>query len=1291
MNEDPSIQAASYASGPALGGYDILGEIGHGGMGVVYRAFDRARGALVALKTMRMPGPAALHRFKREFRSLADVAHPNLVTLYELISDGRDWFIVMEFVEGVSFLEYVHQGAGLPRPPALTSMASGAPSPADEPTVSAALPRDDPESTARDQSSELQASTPGSPGSAGSAEPLELNAVQRARLRKALRQLAEGVAALHGAGRLHRDLKPSNVLVTGTGRVVILDFGLAAELGPTGQHQSSSVHVLGTPAYMPPEQAAGAPVSPASDWYSVGVMLYEALTGRLPFLGQPLEVLMDKQRFEPPSPRELIPRLPEDLCSLCTDLLRRDPKARPSQRDVLRRLGNTPGEPENPKSTPPQIVPLVGRDREFQALESAFAAVKRGQTVVLMVQGRSGVGKTALVHRFIDGLNTRDEAVVLMGRCYEREAVPYKALDSLIDALSHYLKRWPASDIQGLLPRDIRPLMQVFPALRHIVPASALPRCGVDIPDPHELRRRAFAGLRELMARLGDRKPLVLFIDDLQWSDQDSASLLSEIMEPPDPPLVLLIGCYRSEETETIRSLRLFVKTRNENAPLLDQRELAIEAIKQEEAEALAVSLLGRVDSTAIAEAAAIARESGGNPFFIYELVRHIQAGYESGGSVMLTEGVALDEVLWARVCRLPEGSRRLLEVVAVSGRPIGETIACQAAELASDDRSALALLRSGRLIRSTGQVGRAEIETYHDRVRETVVAHVEPASLKDHHLRLALALEESTTSDPEILAIHFQGATEHRRAGKYFVKAADQAADMLAFERAIKLYQLALQSSSGGDAEAHQLRIKLGDALANAGRGAEAAREYLAAIPGSNAALARGLRRRAAQQYLISGHIDEGLAALRSVLAEVGMRIPDTPRRALWSLLWQRAQIRLRGLAFQEREPSLIADAELTKIDVCWAAGCGLTFSDAIRGADFQSRSLLLALRCGEPFRVARALAVEAGHVSSDGPRSWRRADRLIRAAEEQARRSGHPHALGVTLMAKGGIAHLQGRWAASITHSDEAEAMLRERCTGVAWELNAAHSFALWSMAHAGRVADLGQRRQALLNEAFERGDRHAVTTLSCITLDRLAADDAEGALGEMRDALSEWRYPGFHVQHCHALNESIDGYLYLGDPESARSYLEERWPLYSASLLQRVQRFRVDTHYSRSRLLLALAARSANPHQQLRSALSDARRLDREGVAWARALAFLLRAGAAAILGQTARAVTLLMDAAKHLDAVDMPLHAAAARRRLGELIGGDAGTALIAEVDAWMSSQGIRRPARLTTMYLPGRPD
>src|SRR6185436_3555393 len=142
-------------------------------------------------------------------------------------------------------------------------------------------------------------------------------------LRLALRQLAEGLHALHETGKLHRDIKPSNVLVTKEGRVVILDFGLVAEA--EGKKAHDSITLAGTPDYMSPEQGAQLPISRASDWYSVGVMLYQALTARLPFSGKYFEVMMNKQNFDPPQPADLIPNTPPDLNELCVRLLRRKP------------------------------------------------------------------------------------------------------------------------------------------------------------------------------------------------------------------------------------------------------------------------------------------------------------------------------------------------------------------------------------------------------------------------------------------------------------------------------------------------------------------------------------------------------------------------------------------------------------------------------------------------------------------------------------------------------------------------------------------------------------------------------------------------------------------------------------------------------------------------------------------------------------------------------------------------------------------------------------------------------
>src|SRR5262249_53628782 len=210
---------------------------------------------------------------------------------------------------------------------------------------------------------------------------------------------------------------------------------------------------------------------------------------------------------------------PEDLCQLCEELLRRAPGERPSGEEVRRRLAG--GRPAGQPVMPLRDAPLVGRREQLEALAGAFARARAGRTVVVTVSGRSGAGKTALVKAFADARAEAGDAVVLAGRCYEQESVPYKGLDSLIDALARYLEGLPRAEIDALLPRDVASLARVFPVLGPVAGGRAA-RHPRGPSDSREARRRALAALRELLGRLGDRRPLLLTIDDLQWGDEDS-------------------------------------------------------------------------------------------------------------------------------------------------------------------------------------------------------------------------------------------------------------------------------------------------------------------------------------------------------------------------------------------------------------------------------------------------------------------------------------------------------------------------------------------------------------------------------------------------------------------------------------------------------------------------------------------------------------------------------------------------------------------------------------------------
>src|SRR6185437_8409477 len=270
-------------------------------------------------------------------------------------------------------------------------------------------------------------------------------------------------------------------------------------------------------------------------------------------------------------------------------------------------------------------------------------------------------------------------------------------------------------------------------------------------------------------------------------------------------------------------------------------------------------------------------------------------------------------------------------------------------------------------------------------------------------HERLARALESAQGgADPEALSTHWREAGDDARAADYAAKAAEAAARALAFDRAARLYRLSLELKPDPGPAARELFSHLGEALANIGRGGDAALAFLEGAKRASPIEAIDLQRRAAQQLLVSGHIDEGLAGLRMVLASVGLALAETPRRALASLILRRAHLRLRGLGFREREAASLPAGELRQIDICWSVAVGLGMVDPVRGSDFQTRHVLLALAAGEPYRVARALAMEGAFVSVAGPRADARAQALLDAAEALAERIDHPHARGLTRLAR-------------------------------------------------------------------------------------------------------------------------------------------------------------------------------------------------------------------------------------------------------------------------------------------------
>lgn len=726
----------------AQGRFEVQRVLGKGGMGVVYEVLDRDRNMRVALKTLRRFDFKTIQYFKGEFRSLHDLVHPNLCSLMELIEDEGIWLLTMELVDGRSFLSHVSASGPLTGGPA---SRAGLAVPGHLTPVKNAT--SDADVTTTNQT-----------------EPTRPRLFDEARLRSSLAGLFQGLFALHNAGKVHRDIKPSNVLVSDEGRVVLLDFGLTTDVTMT--RRSEQKHIVGTVEYMSPEQASSKKVGPAADWYSVGVMLYEALTSKLPFSGPPIRVLLAKQKTDPPRPSELVPDLPHDLDVLCSALLRRDPESRPTVEEIADILqlddrARVPTRHINFHTIGSEII-FVGREAELKTLHAAYRRMLAGSFESVVIEGVSGVGKSALAHQFISALSRDKPPLVLRGRCYERETAPFKAFDGIIDDIVRCLRKHSCQSFPELQDFDSQFLLRLFPSLNRIAIFSRRSPPENIAQNPKEFQNWAFDAFKQLLFILSSKLSIIVMIDDVQWIDEDSIQLLQHLTNGIDvPKLMLLVTArYSSEKMASVLDWNSVLSPTHEriHLRLLDENE-SLEMVRL---------VLEKENLATHIEAEQIASESAGHPLYIAELIQHIATGAEDWRSLRL------DDVIWNRVRTLPGSTRRLLETICVLGTPFKKDNLQNLTFLTSEDfYNGMRELIASNLIRSEGPSQTHRVETYHDKVREAVLERLGPARLTKAHLNIGLFLLTVQTDDE--YQDNVFDVVRHLEAGKDLITASSE------------------------------------------------------------------------------------------------------------------------------------------------------------------------------------------------------------------------------------------------------------------------------------------------------------------------------------------------------------------------------------------------------------------------------------------------------------------------------------------------------------------------------------
>lgn len=1040
--------------------YELRSILGVGAYGEVFSAWDIVRSRLVAIKVLKNTRANVLMQFKQEFRGIFELNHPNLVRVYKLGREGSVWFIVMEFIDGVPITN----------------------SPAIHP------PRTTPRQLTRENTVPFSPNTSVQDGRSehntlndeNHTAPLVDPVLPLATTQDRIGQLVQGTYALHQFGILHCDLKPSNVMVSNEGGVVIIDFGASRYTMSVGAHYQHHWIRAGTRAYMAPEARSLRESTHGLDWYAIGVMLAEMLTG---LHARVISSMPPPTRIE--RLREVGARHPEyaDMCELCVKLIEPIPENRAGYREAIEACygERAPQIYEAARRYTPEF---SGRSEELTALADAYSFFRGGRPHTILVEGAFGSGKSAVCGEFLRRISLEEDPPhVLVAHCKNDELLSYRAFDGVVDGISAILRTYSEDELDSYLPLCTPTLCSLFPTLRTVHPS--LDADNNPPPSPQD----ALFALQTLLRRIAEKHRLVIWVSNVEQADRDSLRWIARIFAPGQRPNVFLL-LSRTPKNE-LDEASVDIDTLGYAIPTITLRPLNKHAARN----AVKCWLPPKLKSNdRLIHAIRIA--SDGRLMTMRALSRFPDS------TIDLPENISVEGLLDRRIESLPNQALHLLHALAVSFHAVSSrTLAFIANRHPINvDKLLQDLLHHAFIVQKeiNGDEGYELIDTV---LRRHILDRMSEQLQQYFHGRYATAGLTPTLGPmrPIDIVAHLQHAKQHDAAARYAIEVAEASDHGGAYDSAAQMYALVIElRKTQGLPTSSDLRMRAVECNLHSGRLLSAARLLVQlAQEAKNPLDAAALYQRAAETYIVSGHTEEGRACSKHARKRHTPRAQRyLPRLVYIILMLNRLKRRLQDFDIEETTLEPLKPSTLSRLRTHRMAGFDIGIVDPVSGLEFALRELELSLNTGSRIPISRTLAGLSTFVSAMGGKYRELAKEWVALAIELADAAGCRTSLEWARVGRASVEYHESNYSDAWTEIHSSYLWFRQN-TSQQWMMLTYTSVHLVYLAYmTGRVDALRSLYYGELVEARARNNRMIETTITFAGFITWLIDDAPHA---------------------------------------------------------------------------------------------------------------------------------------------------------------------------------------------------